>query len=93
MPKVIVTAEVEDATEWEESFFTHGELFRSQTVSSPIEFAVVGDNEIVICFEPEDLDTFLDILESPETADAMEFDGVNRDTLNIHVLDREFDLL
>ena len=93
MPKVFVKAEVEDVTEWEEGFFTHGDLFRSQTVSSPIEFAVVGDNEIVICFEPEDLDTFLDILESPATAEAMGFDGVNRETVKIHVLDREFDLL
>jgi len=45
----------------------------------------------VICFEPVDLDTFLEILESPATAEAMAFDGVNSDTVKIHVLDMEFD--
>ena len=31
MPKVVITAQVEDAVKWEEGFRTHGELFRSQT--------------------------------------------------------------
>ena len=29
MPKVVVTAQVEDAAKWEEEFRTHGDLFRS----------------------------------------------------------------
>lgn len=91
MPKVIVIAEVEDAARWEEGFRTHGDLFRSQSVDTPIQFTVVGENKVVICFEPEDLDTYLKILDSPMTAEAMNFDGINRETVKIHVLDKEFD--
>ncbi len=91
MPKVIAIAEVEDAARWEEGFRTHGELFRSQSVNTPVRFTVVGENKVVICFEPEDLDTYLKILDSPATAEAMDYDGIYRETVKIHVLDREFD--
>jgi hypothetical protein len=30
MPRVIITAQVEDAANWEQGFRTHGELFRSE---------------------------------------------------------------
>ncbi len=36
MPKVVVTAQVEDPAKWEEGFGTHGDLFRSQTITRPI---------------------------------------------------------
>ncbi len=36
MPKVIVTAQVEDPVKWEKNFRTHGSLFRSQTVNKPL---------------------------------------------------------
>jgi len=36
MPKVVVTAQVEDPVKWEKSFRTHGNLFRSQTVTNPL---------------------------------------------------------
>ncbi len=91
MPKVIVTAQVEDAAKWEQGFRTHGELFKSQTVNSPIHFNVSSQNEVVICFEPDDLDKFLEILDSRATEEAMEFDGVKRDTVKIVPLDKEFD--
>ena len=32
MPKVVITAQVEDAMKWEKGFRTHGSLFKSQTV-------------------------------------------------------------
>jgi len=91
MPKVIVTAQVEDAAKWKQGFRTHGDLFKSQTVNSPIHFNVSPQNEVVICFEPEDLDKYLEILDSQATAEAMEFDGVKRDTVKIVPLDEEFD--
>ena len=90
MPKVIVTAEVEDVTRWEQSFRTHGDLFRSQTVTTPVGIAVQADNTVVCCFEPTDLNTFMEVLESPETAKAMGADGVKRDTVKLYVMDREF---
>ena len=90
MPKVIVTAEVEDVTRWEQSFRTHGDLFRSQTVTTPVGIAVQADNTVACCFEPTNLDTFMEVLESPETAKAMGADGVKRDTVKLYVMDREF---
>lgn len=91
MPKVIVTAQVEDATKWEQGFRTHGDLFQSQTVNKPIQFNVTEQNELVICFEADDLDKYLEILDSPATEEAMAFDGIKRDTVKIIVLDKEFD--
>ena len=91
MAKVIASAQVEDGSKWEEGFRTHGDLFRKQTIGKPISFAVNG-NEVTILFEPDDLDTYLKILDSPETHDAMAFDGVKRETVKIAVLDKELNL-
>lgn len=91
MPIVIATAQVEDAAKWEQGFRTHGDLFRSQTVNKPIHFNVSAQNEVVICFEPDDLDKYMEILDSRVTEEAMELDGVKRDTVKILALDREFD--
>ncbi len=90
MPKVVVTAQVKDPVKWEEGFRTHGDLFRSQTVTRPINFAKIEGNEVAVCFEPDDLDTFLQILESPATAEAMDFDGVERETVKVFVLGEQF---
>ena len=58
MPKVVVTAQVEEPVRWEEGFRTHGELFRSYTVDTPLTFGITEGNEVAICLEPADLDTF-----------------------------------
>ena len=91
MPGVIVTAQVEDAKKWEEGFRTHGELFRNQTVTKPIRFTVMDNNEVAIYFQPEDLETYLALMDSPATEEAMTFDGVKRETVKIYTLDKEFD--
>ena len=91
MARVMVTGEVEDTAKWEEGFRTHGDLFRSQTVTK-IDFGIAEDNIVSGCFEMDNLDTYMKILDSPATADAMEFDGVKRDTVKVFVLDKEFDL-
>jgi len=90
MTKVIVTAQVEDLTKWEEGFRTHGDLFRSQTVTKPVNFAKNEGNEVAVCIEPDNLDTCMEILNSPAAAEAMESDGVKRETVKIFVLDKEF---
>ena len=90
MPKVVVTAQVEDPVKWEKGFRTHGDLFRSQTVAKPINLATIAGNQVAVCFEPDDLDTFLKILDSPATAEAMVIDGVKRETVKVFVLDKEF---
>ncbi len=91
MPRVIVTAKVEDAAAWEKGFRTHGDLFREQTATA-MHFTVTNENEVAIQFEMANLDKFLELMESPATAEAMEFDGVKRETVKIFVLDKEFDL-
>jgi hypothetical protein len=91
MAKVIITAKVEDPAKWEKGFRTHGQLFKEYT-STAIHFAVTDENEIAICWEVQDLSRFLELVDSPKTVEAMEFDGVKRDTVKSFVLDKEFKL-
>jgi len=90
MPRVVITAQVEDGVKWERGFRTHGDLFRSQTVTKPIDFATIEGNQIAVCVEPDNLDTFMKNLDSPATAEAMASDGVKRETVKVFVLDKEF---
>jgi hypothetical protein len=90
MARVVVTAQVEDAVKWEKSFRTHGDFFRSQTVTKPINFATIEGNMVAVCAEPDNLDTFMKILISSATADVMAADGVKRETVRVFVLDKEF---
>jgi hypothetical protein len=91
MAKVIITSQVNDPVKWEAGFRTHGDLFRSYSIRVPVNFAVSG-NEVAICFEPENLDTFKRGVETQATADAMASDGVKRETLKTYVLDKEMKL-
>jgi hypothetical protein len=45
---------------------------------------------VAVCAEPDNLDTFMKILNSSATADAMAADGVKRETVKVFVLDKEF---
>ena len=85
----MITAEVEDSAKWEEGFRTHGDLLRSMS-QSVTYFTATGENEVALYSEPDDLDTYMKVWESPDTADAMAFDGVKRDTVKVFVLDKEF---
>ena len=89
MTKVIITAQVEDPVKWEDGFRSHGDLFRSQSIAKPIHFAKIEGNEVAVCLEPDDLNLFLEGLDSPATAEAMSADGVKRETVKIFVLDQE----
>lgn len=91
MAKVVVTAEVEDLVKWEEGFRSHGDLFRSQTITNPISIATGDGNEVALIFEPEDLDTFMSILDS-EGPEAMANDGVIKETVKVFVFNKEFKL-
>ena len=90
MPKVIITAQVKDPVKWEEGFRTHGDHFRSQTVTTPISFGRIEGNQVAVCLEPNDLAVFMAVMDSPATAEAIAFDGVLRETVKMYVLDREF---
>ena len=91
MPKVIITAQVQDGVKWEAGFRSHMETFRNYSIKAPIAVAING-NEVVICMEPEDMDTFNRAMESKETADAMAHDGVKRETVKVHMLDKVMEL-
>ena len=91
MPKVLIEADVEDFAKWEEGFRSHGELFRRQTINKPICYAETAPDKVACVFEPDNLETYLQILDSSATAEAMESDGVKRETVKVFVLDKEFD--
>ena len=90
MPKVVVVAQVKDPVKWEKSFRTHGNLFRSETITKPINFGATEGNQVAVCLEPDDLAVFMKAMDSPATAEAMAFDGVLRETVKVFVLDKEF---
>ena len=88
MPKVLVVAQVEDAAKWEASFRTHGNLFKTYGLTGPVEYGMSG-NTCAVCLEPEDVQAFLQTLQTQATADAMKADGVKRETVNVFVLDKQ----
>ena len=90
MSLVVVTAQVEDVAEWEEKFRTHGDLFQKQTISR-VDLGSTDDDHVVCIFHVDDLDAFFEILGSPETAEAMEEDGVDKESVNVFVVDRRYD--
>jgi hypothetical protein len=89
--KAIVTAQVEDSANWENDFRSHVGLFRTYTATA-INFSATDDNEVAILWEVANLDKFLEQLDSPETAEAMAQDGVNRESVKVYVLDKEINL-
>lgn len=89
MPKVIITAKVENPIEWEKGFRSHGELFKRLTCVSPIHISIQEGNEVALVSDVENLDTYMEILKTDGSA-AMANDGVIRETVKIFVMDKEF---
>ena len=87
MPRVVVTAEVNNLDAWEKGFRTHTDLFKQMAVST-MEYATITGNRIAVCGETSDLDAYMKILNSPATAEAMDHDGVKRETVQVFVLDK-----
>lgn len=90
MAKLLVTAEVLDAEKWEQSFRTHGSMFKSYGVNSPILIGIGENNHVAVLEDVDDVEATLATLETPENVEAMETDGVKRDTVRVFVLDKEF---
>lgn len=89
MPRVIITASVEDSARWEENYLKHGALLASMS-QSVTHYTTTADNEVALYSEPEDLEKYMEVLESQDTVAAMALDGVKRETVRIYVLDKEF---
>ena len=54
-----------------------------------IHFTVTDDGRFVLHSEPSDLDKYFEPVESPEIQAAMVEDGVERESVEIHVLDKQ----
>jgi hypothetical protein len=91
MAKVIITAQVQDMTKWEQTFRKHTELFRSYRAKA-VEYGMAEGNAVGVCFEVEDAASALKMIRSQATAEAMDIDGVLRETARILVLDKEVKL-
>ena len=91
MPRIIVTAQVEDSAEWEKGFRSHGALFKDMSVTA-VHFTATDENEVAVQFEVDDMDRYFELFEAPVTAESMKVDGVKRETVKVFVLDKEFDL-
>ena len=91
MSRVIITAQVEDSTNWEQGFRTHGELFNDYTATA-IQFTATDENEVAILWEVTDVNAFFEHLDAPGTAEAMAADGVKTDTVKVFVLDKDISL-
>ena len=91
MPKVVVTAQIEDPDKWEKGFRTHGDLFRQMAISK-MEFATTEGNRIAVSGETTNLDAYMKVFNSQATAEAMALDGIKRETVKMFVLDKELEL-
>jgi hypothetical protein len=89
MSMVVVTAQVHDVVEWEEKFRTHSDLFLEQTISR-VDLGSTDEDYVACVFHADDLDAFFEVLGSPESAEAMEGDGVDRESVKVFVIDRRF---
>ena len=86
-----MTGEVNNSADWEKGFRTHGNLFKEYSATA-IDFAATNDNEFAILWELDDVEKFLSLIESEATIEAMEFDGLKRETVKVYALDKVFDL-
>jgi len=68
MPRVVLTASVEDGTQWEKRYRSHGDVFRKVWPGDipVIHFTITESNEIVMCVDVEDIDGYFRMLGSPE---------------------------
>lgn len=63
MPRVLITAEVNDLGAWEGGFRSHGDLFKQMGVVR-MEYATVTGNRVAVCGETADLDAYMKVFNS-----------------------------
>lgn len=92
MTRIVLTAQVENPKTWEQQFQTHADLFRQMGFAKAYDYSIGKDSDVAVSVEVDDVDGFLQALESPENVAAMENDGVRRDTVHVFVLDKSLRL-
>ena len=90
MTKVIVRVEVEDVEQWKRGFVTHAELCLKQAVTL-VYWGIGEENKLAACFETTDIDAFMEVMASPDTAEAMANDGIIQESVEVYVADTIFD--
>jgi hypothetical protein len=89
MPRICVMAKCKDQAQWEAGFRTHADLFRSAYgITTPVAYGFGDNNWVGTCFDTNDVAKFMSAIALPETAEAMEGDGLLRDTVAVFVLDK-----
>ena len=90
MAKILVIAKCKDQAKWEAGFRTRGEFFRTTYgIAKPVSYGMGDDDYVGTCFETSDVAKFLSAIALTETAEAMEGDGLLRETVKVFVLDKE----
>lgn len=90
MPRIVIVAKCKDQAKWEQGFRTHGEIFRNDyKVTKPVSYGTGDDSHVAVCVDSDDLSAAMNALGSAATAEAMETDGLLRDTVKVFVLDKE----
>ena len=54
-----------------------------------MDFATGPGNRIAVAGDTNNLDAYMKVFDSPATAEAMAFDGVKRETVQLFVLNKE----
>ena len=91
MTRIVLTAKVKDAVQWEAGYREHAPMLREILgVTKTIHFTTDEEtNEICIQGEPDDLEKYLEMVQTPEMAEAMEKNGVLRDTVKLYILNKQ----
>jgi hypothetical protein len=91
MSGMIITAHVKDPARWEKNFRSHSDLLKQGHVSL-VHYTITKNNDVVMYSESDDDDTAAAVrfMESPEVAKAMAEDGVDRETVKVYPLDKDF---
>jgi hypothetical protein len=88
MARMLVVAQCKDAKKWEQTFVTHGPLFKSMGATGPVHYGLEG-NWAAVMMDVKDVDHYNQSMSSPATAEAMAADGVLRETVKMFVLDKK----
>ena len=87
---IVLTAHVKDPVKWEKGFRSHGELLKGGLMTSLIHYTITKNSDVVMYSETDSVDEYMKFLQSPEIVQAMTEDGVDRETLKVYTLDKEF---
>lgn len=89
MSGVVLTAHVKDPLKWEKSFRTHSDLFKESKISL-VHYTITDGNDVVLYSETDDADAYRRFVDSPAVVRAMAEDGVDRSSVKVYTLDKEF---